>query len=428
MSPKSPDSSSGKQTRKFTDIIRVGNGLKNLHFPSGQSSPDVQLLAMNKSATPPLHVIEWNDTETDAKGWLVIDTIVNSLCGGGIFMHPGASEEEVTVIARSMSKKFSVCPYYLGGAKAGIKFDHHDTLARSVLRRFILAMGEYIKTTWITAGDLNTSDMFIESVIRDDLGLETGLTRLGYVISQDLKHKNLTSQAHTLISFAVSKYFPLVEAAVGYGLAISIQTAAQLRNAPLRKETPFSTVESVPEVSRSRCLRVIIQGFGAVGSSLAYYLETLGIANVVGIADKDGFAYSKDGICIKKILEKRAKMKQRLIDTGAPLEDINECGKNLIVNISGDDQHHYVDTVIDRKSEENDREFLSSFLKHCEAEVFCPAAGRYQLTVEIIDVLESYTWLNAKERYLISGANNPFGNICPTSGELEEDKSGGVIG
>lgn len=50
---------------------------------------------------------------------------------------------------------------------------------------------------------------------------------------------------------------------------------------------------------------VLIQGFGAVGTSLAYYLESEKIAKVVGISDKDGFIHSSQGLNIKRLLDER---------------------------------------------------------------------------------------------------------------------------
>ena len=39
--------------------------------------------------------VEWNDTESSAKGWLVIYNYVKGYTGGGIRMHPDVNKEEV---------------------------------------------------------------------------------------------------------------------------------------------------------------------------------------------------------------------------------------------------------------------------------------------------------------------------------------------
>ena len=48
----------------------------------------------------PYIVIEWNDTETEAKGWLCIFNFVKGYSGGGIRMHPSVNKDEVIRLAR----------------------------------------------------------------------------------------------------------------------------------------------------------------------------------------------------------------------------------------------------------------------------------------------------------------------------------------
>jgi glutamate dehydrogenase (NAD(P)+) len=70
----------------------------------------------------------WEDHgyPTGAIGWVVFDTIINGLAGGGIFMAPTATLEETRKLAKNMTKKFTVTNPQIGGAKAGIRFDHTD--------------------------------------------------------------------------------------------------------------------------------------------------------------------------------------------------------------------------------------------------------------------------------------------------------------
>ena len=50
-------------------------------------------------ANKPYLVVEWNDTETDAKGWMCAYNFVNHYCGGGTRMHPTVTKEEVVRLA-----------------------------------------------------------------------------------------------------------------------------------------------------------------------------------------------------------------------------------------------------------------------------------------------------------------------------------------
>lgn len=51
----------------------------------------------------PYLVIEWNDIESDAHGWLCIHNLVKGLAGGGTRMHPSVTKEEVMRLAEIMA-------------------------------------------------------------------------------------------------------------------------------------------------------------------------------------------------------------------------------------------------------------------------------------------------------------------------------------
>ena len=100
---------------------------------------------------PAAQVYEWKDSLTDAVGWVVLHSIANQVSGGGIFMHGNASLQETCDIARNMAAKFTVCAPQIGGAKAGIRFNHRDPRATGVLRRFIVAHRLLLANSWVGA-------------------------------------------------------------------------------------------------------------------------------------------------------------------------------------------------------------------------------------------------------------------------------------
>ena len=53
-----------------------------------------QLLEKYKSRKPEI-VFEWHDEETDATGWIVINSLRNGAAGGGTRMRKGLTREEV---------------------------------------------------------------------------------------------------------------------------------------------------------------------------------------------------------------------------------------------------------------------------------------------------------------------------------------------
>ena len=48
---------------------------------------------------PPLAVFQWNDEETEARGWLVINSLRGNACGGGTRMRKGCTQQEVLALA-----------------------------------------------------------------------------------------------------------------------------------------------------------------------------------------------------------------------------------------------------------------------------------------------------------------------------------------
>ena len=106
-------------------------------------------------ANKPYVVVEWNDTETDAKGWMCAYNFVGHYCGGGTRMHPTVTKEEVVRLATTMGYKYKACESLTtGGCKAGIAYDYKAPDALDVLRRFLTATAPYIKAGVSIGGDL----------------------------------------------------------------------------------------------------------------------------------------------------------------------------------------------------------------------------------------------------------------------------------
>ncbi len=80
----------------------------------------------------PYILVEWNDTETNAKGWLCAYNFVNHYCGGGTRMHPTVTAEEVVRLATAMGYKYNACKSKTtGGCKGGIAYDYKAPMPRT---------------------------------------------------------------------------------------------------------------------------------------------------------------------------------------------------------------------------------------------------------------------------------------------------------
>ena len=67
-------------------------------------------------------VFSWHDSETEAKGWVVINSLRGEAAGGGTRMHLGGNQVEVESLAKTREIKFTVSGPQIGGAKSGINF------------------------------------------------------------------------------------------------------------------------------------------------------------------------------------------------------------------------------------------------------------------------------------------------------------------
>ena len=95
-------------------------------------------LLSNFENKAPEIVFEWNDKETNAKGWLVINSLRGGAAAGGTRIRKGVSKEEVLALAKTMEIKFTVAGPSIGGGKSGINFDPKDPRKKEVLKRLEL--------------------------------------------------------------------------------------------------------------------------------------------------------------------------------------------------------------------------------------------------------------------------------------------------
>lgn len=336
-------------------------------------------------------VFPWKDTETEAMGWVVLDTITNGISGGGIFMHPNATLQEVEDIAANMTKKFTVTDPMIGGAKGGIRFSPTDPRANSVIQRFIAANKSLLENIWVTGGDLGVDDAWVEKCVQKETSLVTCQATLGRKVAQATQLQDLSTQLRDLLSYPASPYFPLVEGSVGYGLTASVEFVIDV-----------NLLNKKPEIKKNQ-FRIMIMGFGAVGSSLAYYLTKRKIGTVVGICDKDGFVIAENGLPVEDFLKLRKEKVEELRKNNAGAEQVIESSKNLIMHLQ-DGETMYKITRRNTKWWSNEH-FLTYFLQSGKSDIFCPCASRYCITPKIANLLVKQGY-----RFVVSGANNPLGN------------------
>lgn len=221
---------------------------------------------------------EWTDPVTNAKGYLVIDTLKGGIASGGTRMRKGLTQKEVARLAHTMTLKMSTLDYPIGGAKAGIDYSPSNPDSYGVLKRFLEAHKPYLEQVWITSDDLGTR---LEDIARalNEIGLKTANAYL----NQYPEAENLIENLNKALKLTVNSV-PLIHMITGYGVGVTTQKALEW----LGREVTGATVS--------------IQGFGSVGASAASYFSNAG-AKVVAIADIEGTVFCEDGLDIPLLLK-----------------------------------------------------------------------------------------------------------------------------
>jgi glutamate dehydrogenase/leucine dehydrogenase len=252
------------------------------------------LLNRYKAKTPEI-VFEWNDSETDAKGWIVINSLRNGAAGGGTRMRKGLTREEVISLAKVMEIKFSVCGPAIGGAKSGIDFDPADPRRLGVLGRWYRAVLPILKSYYGTGGDLNVDEIKDVVPITEQLGLwhpQEGIVK-GHLKPSEGQQINLIGQLRYGCTKIVEdpEYVPeggshkyaVADLITGYGVAESVRHFYDLYH----KISPAGKT-------------AIVQGWGNVASAAACYLAKEGV-RIVGIIDRDGGVLAPEGLTLEQV-------------------------------------------------------------------------------------------------------------------------------
>lgn len=239
-------------------------------------------------------VFEWKDAETEAEGWIVINSLRGGAAGGGTRMRKGLDRREVESLAKTMEVKFTVAGPPIGGAKSGINFDPADPRKRGVLERWFKAVLPVLKTYYGTGGDLNVDEIHDVIAITKNYGLlhpQEGVVRghFGTVaFSTGAQDDSAVSRKISNLQQGVVKlvtdrnYVPqdgltVSDMITGYGVAESVRHYYSIWGGDVNGK------------------RAIVQGWGNVASAAAYYLGQMGV-KVTGIIDRDGGIVSAEGL------------------------------------------------------------------------------------------------------------------------------------
>lgn len=306
-------------------------------------------------------VFEWKDAETEAEGWVVINSLRGGAAGGGTRMRVGLDKREVESLAKTMEVKFTVAGPPIGGAKSGINFDPKDPRKEGVLRRWYAAVTPLLKHYYGTGGDLNVDEIHEVIPITEDCGIwhpQEGVFN-GHFQPREAQKINRIGQLRQGVlkviedkqySPSIEKKYVVADMITGYGVAQSVAHYYNIWGGDIQGK------------------KVIVQGWGNVASAGAYYLAQAG-AKIVGIIDRVGGLINENGFSLEEI-------------------------KQLFLTKNGNEIVHP-----DLQSFEE----INAKIWDIQADVFIPCAASRLITQEQVERM-----IKAGVQVIAAGANVPF--------------------
>ena len=318
-------------------------------------------------------VFEWKDSETEAEGWVVINSLRGGAAGGGTRMRVGLDKREVESLAKTMEVKFTVAGPAIGGAKSGINFDPKDPRKKDVLRRWYAAVTPLLKHYYGTGGDLNVDEIHEVIPITEDCGVwhpQEGVFN-GHFQPREAQKIHRIGQLRQGVlkviedegySPKVTNKYVVADMITGYGVAESIKHYYDIWGGSVKGK------------------KVIVQGWGNVGSAGAYYLAQQG-ALIVGIIDRVGGLINEKGFTFEEIRE-------------------------LFLTKDGNQLNHPDMISYDEMNER---------IWDLNAEVFIPCAGSRMITEDQLDRM-----IKNGMQVISAGANVPFADPEIFFGKIAE--------
>lgn len=306
-------------------------------------------------------VFEWKDTETEAEGWVVINSLRGGAAGGGTRMRKGLDKREVESLAKTMEVKFTVSGPPIGGAKSGINFDPNDPRKKGILKRWYAAVMPLLKYYYGTGGDLNVDEIHEVIPITEEAGIwhpQEGVFTGHYKPSEAQKVNRIGQLRQGVVkviedetySPSLKKKYTVADMCTGYGVAQAVNHYYELWGGELKGK------------------RAVVQGWGNVGAAAGFYLAQLGV-KIVGIISHEGGLINQKGYTFEEIRE--------LV--------VNRNGNKLVSD------HILPFEIANQK------------LWDLEFEIFIPAAASRLITKEQVDKM-----IASKVEVFSCGANVPF--------------------
>jgi len=228
---------------------------------------------------PKFVVCMWDNTSPlGIGGYLVVDNLsMGSPSMGGIRMLPDIKPSDIHNLARGMTLKNAAANLPYGGGKVGIIAERNlpSEEHNKIIRGFAHLISRY-KELYIPGPDVGTNDADMKTIAIEN-GIDSSVSKLA-----DMGGNRIDE----------------LGAAAG-GVVIALQTL--LKILPRLRVLPQFVNLDIPPFSD---LKLLIQGFGAVGAHTARILkERIPEAKIIGISDLEGYLYNESGLPIEKLFK-----------------------------------------------------------------------------------------------------------------------------
>jgi glutamate dehydrogenase/leucine dehydrogenase len=246
-------------------------------------------------------VFEWKDSETEAEGWVVINSLRGGAAGGGTRMRMGLDKREVESLAKTMEVKFTVSGPPIGGAKSGINFNPNDPRKAGVLHRWYTAVMPLLKYYYGTGGDMNVDEIHEVIPHTEDVGIwhpQEGVFTGHYKPTEPQKVNRIGQLRQGVVKViedekytpSLAKKYTVADMCTGYGVAEAVRHYYELWPSLAGKGAGVKDK------------RVVVQGWGNVGAAAGFYLSQQG-AKIVGILTREGGLINQKGFTHEEICQ-----------------------------------------------------------------------------------------------------------------------------
>ena len=229
----------------------------------------------------PEKVLQVYDPDTGMKGVLVIDNTSTGPGKGGIRFAESVTPAEVFNLARTMTWKCASAGLPFGGAKGGIIANPSKVNQVEWIKSFAKMIRPYCPSQYIAATDVGTTELDM-AVFAHEIGDMRACTG---------KPQELGGIPHEL-------------GTTGYGVSVALRTTIDflkdIKRKGLKASKPLIDLTNSLD-TKSNNIKVVIQGFGNVGSFAAKFLNDLDI-KVVGVSDVSGFVFDDNGLDIPQLM------------------------------------------------------------------------------------------------------------------------------